>query len=114
MANKPKRKKVTQLPLIADCRISKEQQSCPLAHHVFPTLTAQLESSGDEIYEVPLSVRAPRGQGGWQIAGYTNTLDDRSAFILFRHPDETYLVQCRARYDVTRKPPFTSNCYKLQ
>lgn len=34
--------------------------------------------------------------GGWQIAGYTSTLDNRSAFILFRHPDETYLVQCRA------------------
>ena len=53
-------------------------------------------------------------KGGWQIAGYTSTLDDRSAFILFRHPDETYLVQCRASYDVTRTPPVTSNCYKLQ
>ena len=53
-------------------------------------------------------------KGDWQIAGYTSTLDDRSAFILFRHPDETYLVQCRASYDVTRTPPVTSNCYKLQ
>jgi hypothetical protein len=53
-------------------------------------------------------------KGGWQIAGYTSTLDSRSAFILFRHPDETYLVQCRASYDVTRTPPVTSNCYKLQ
>ena len=53
-------------------------------------------------------------KGGWQIAGYTSTLDGRSAFILFRHPDETYLVQCRASYDVTRTPPVTSNCYKLQ
>jgi hypothetical protein len=53
-------------------------------------------------------------KGGWQIAGYTSTLDDRSAFILFRHPDETYLVQCRASYDVTRTPRVTSNCYKLQ
>jgi hypothetical protein len=53
-------------------------------------------------------------KGGWQIAGYTSTLDDRSAFILFRHPDEPYLVQCRASYDVTRTPPVTSNCYKLQ
>ena len=52
--------------------------------------------------------------GGWQIAGYTSTLDGRSAFILFRHPDEPYLVQCRASYDVTRTPPVTSNCYKLQ
>ena len=37
-----------------------------------------------------------------------------SAFILFRHPDEPYLVQCRASYDVTRTPSVTSNCYKLQ
>jgi hypothetical protein len=53
-------------------------------------------------------------KGGWQIAGYTSTLDSRSAFILFRHQDEPYLVQCRASYDVTRTPPVTSNCYKLQ
>ena len=53
-------------------------------------------------------------KGGWQIAGYTSTLDSRSAFILFRHPEEPYLVQCRAAYDVTRTPPVTSNCYKLQ
>ena len=53
-------------------------------------------------------------KGGWQIAGYTSTLDNRSAFILFRHPDEPYLVQCRASYDVTRTPSVTSNCYKLQ
>lgn len=51
---------------------------------------------------------------GWQIAGYTSTLDSRSAFILFRHPDQAYLVQCRASYDVTRTPPAHSNCYKLQ
>ena len=51
---------------------------------------------------------------GWQIAGYTSTLDSRSAFILFRHPSETYLVQCRASYDVTRTPPAHSNCYELQ
>ena len=49
-------------------------------------------------------------KGGWQIIGYTSTLDDRTAFILFRHPNETYLVQCRAGYDVTRTPHVTSNC----
>jgi hypothetical protein len=53
-------------------------------------------------------------KGGWQVAGYASTFDTRSAFILFRHPDEPYLVQCRASYDVTRTPPVTSNCYKLQ
>lgn len=53
-------------------------------------------------------------KAGWQIAGYTSTLDSRSAFILFRHPAETYLVQCRASYDVTRTPAAHSNCYRLQ
>jgi hypothetical protein len=53
-------------------------------------------------------------RGGWQIAGYTSTSDSRSAFILFRHSDESYLVQCRASYDVTRTPNVILNCYKLQ
>ncbi len=53
-------------------------------------------------------------KGGWQVAGYTSTLDGRSAFILFKHPTESYLVQCRAGYDVTRSPRVFSNCYKLR
>jgi hypothetical protein len=44
---------------------------------------------------------------GWQIAGYSQATDNRSTFILFRHPDQTYLVQCRAGYDATRTPPTT-------
>ena len=51
---------------------------------------------------------------GWQIAGYSQATDNRSTFILFRHPDQTYLVQCRAGYDATRTPPTYSICYKLQ
>jgi hypothetical protein len=51
---------------------------------------------------------------GWQVAGYTSTFDNRSAFILFGHPDESYLVQCRAGYDVTRSPRTYSNCYELR
>ena len=39
---------------------------------------------------------------GWQIAGYSQATDSRSTFIRFRHPDQTYLVQCRAGYDATR------------
>jgi hypothetical protein len=70
LADKPKRKKVTQLPLIADCRISKNSNPALVAHYVFPTLTAQLESLGGEIYEVPLSVRASWGLllalAGWE------------------------------------------------
>ena len=40
---------------------------------------------------------------GWQIAGYTGADDGWSAFILLRHPNQHYLVQCRAGYDVTRE-----------
>jgi hypothetical protein len=53
-------------------------------------------------------------KGGWQIAGYTSTVDDRSTFILFRHPSQSYLVQCRSGYDVTRSPRVYSNCYQLR
>jgi hypothetical protein len=51
---------------------------------------------------------------GWQIAGYSQAFDNRSTFILFRHPDQAYLVQCRVGYDVTRKPPTYSICYRLE
>jgi len=51
---------------------------------------------------------------GWQIAGYSQAFDNRSTFILFRHPDQAYLVQCRVGYDVTRRPPTYSICYKLE
>ena len=61
MVDEPKRKRVTQLPLIADCRILKSSNAALVAHDVFPTLTAQFEQLGGEIYQVPLSVRATRG-----------------------------------------------------
>ena len=53
-------------------------------------------------------------KGGWQIAGYTAPGDNRSSFILFRHPDHAYLVNCRVGYDVNRKPRSYSNCYALR
>ena len=43
---------------------------------------------------------------GWQIAGYSQAFDNRSTFILFRHPDQSYLVQCRVGYDVTSNPAY--------
>jgi hypothetical protein len=52
-------------------------------------------------------------KGGWQIAGYTGAVDNWSTFILFRHPDQPYLVQCRSGYDVTRQPRTQSHCYQL-
>ena len=51
---------------------------------------------------------------GWQIAGYSQAIDNRSTFILFRHSEQNFLVQCRVGYDVTRTPSTYSICYKLQ
>ena len=51
---------------------------------------------------------------GWQVGGYTSAVDGYSAFILFRHPNQQHLVQCRAGYDVTREKRVQTNCYKLR
>jgi hypothetical protein len=51
---------------------------------------------------------------GWQIAGFSQAFDNRSTFILFRHPEQAYLVQCRVGYDVTRTPSVYSICYELR
>jgi hypothetical protein len=53
-------------------------------------------------------------KSGWQIAGYSQAFDNRSTFILFRHPEQTYLVQCRVGYDVTRSPSVYTICYELR
>jgi hypothetical protein len=50
---------------------------------------------------------------GWEIAGYTGTLDNRSSLILFRHKDKSYLVQCSVFFDVTRTPRTNTNCYEV-
>ena len=53
-------------------------------------------------------------KAGWQIAGYSQAFDNRSTFILFRHPEQAHLVQCRVGYDVTRNPSVYSICYELR
>ena len=53
-------------------------------------------------------------KSGWQIAGYTGAVDNWSTFVLFRHPDQPFLVQCRAGYDATREPHIKPHCYKLR
>lgn len=53
-------------------------------------------------------------KSGWQIAGYASNSDNRSTFILFKKPNENYLVQCLAGYDVTRSPRVFHNCYRLR
>ena len=52
---------------------------------------------------------------GWQIAGYAaaNQSAVESAMILLRNADQSYLLQCRSSYDVTRSPSVNSHCYKL-
>jgi hypothetical protein len=51
---------------------------------------------------------------GWDIAGYTGTLDNRSTVILFRNKAQPYLVQCSVLYDVTRTPRMNTNCYEVR
>ena len=53
-------------------------------------------------------------KSGWQVAGYASNFDNRSTFILFKNPNETYLVQCLTGYDVTRSPRVFHNCYRLR
>lgn len=53
-------------------------------------------------------------KSGWEIAGYASNFDNRSTFILFKKPNENYLVQCLAGYDVTRSPRVFHNCYRLR
>jgi hypothetical protein len=52
-------------------------------------------------------------KGGWQVIGFAGTFENRSTVILFRHPTETYLVQCGTLHDVTRTPRTVLNCYEL-
>ncbi|MGQ0455468.1 MAG: hypothetical protein ACT4OU_00255 [Hyphomicrobium sp.] len=81
---------------------------------IYASLTAPIASpAGAQPAEKDISVEGLL-KDGWQVAGFTNTFDNRSALILFRHPTETYLVQCRSGYDVTRKPPVYANCYDVK
>lgn len=81
-------------------------------------LTAVLAYALPVIAQTSYSDARPSIEGllkdGWQIAGYTSAVDGYSAFILFRHPDEKHLVQCRAGYDVTRENRVQTNCYRLR
>ena len=52
-------------------------------------------------------------KSGWEVAGFASNSDNRSTFILFKKPGETYLVQCLAGYDVTREHRVFQNCYRL-
>ncbi len=52
-------------------------------------------------------------KSGWQVAGFASTGNNRNAMVLFKHPTETYLVQCLTGYDATRTPREFVTCYNL-
>lgn len=73
------------------------------------TLSANASSAAEEGPTIEELLKA-----GWEIAGYSQAFDNRSTFILFRNAKESFLVQCRVGYDVTRKPSVYSICYELR
>lgn len=50
MFDKPVGEKVRPVPLVVDCQVSMRSNPDPVGPGVAPTLTAQLESLGGEIY----------------------------------------------------------------
>ena len=74
---------------------------------------AVLAGSAANAAESPVTVQRLLTDG-WEVAGYTGTLDNRSTVILFRHKDTPYLVQCSVLYDVTRTPRTNTNCYEVR
>ena len=91
----------------------------PRTQRVIGLITAAvaLGCPGPVLAQTPESDERPSIESmlkeGWQVASYTSAVDGYSAFILFRHPDQKHLVQCRAGYDVTREKRVQTNCYKL-
>jgi hypothetical protein len=83
----------------------------PLAATVLAAVPAKSEPPQQEEEAIAIEELL---KTGWQVAGFTSTYDNRSALILFRHPTETTLVQCRSGYDVTRIPRTYALCYRLR
>jgi hypothetical protein len=71
---------------------------------------------------MPLSAQAPAPRieveqllaDGWEIAGYGALSFEGRSFILFKHKDKHYLVQCSVLYDVTRTKRVATNCYEIR
>jgi hypothetical protein len=53
-------------------------------------------------------------KSGWEVTGFASAGNNRNALVLFKHPKESYLVQCLTGYDVTRTPRQFVNCYTLR
>ena len=52
--------------------------------------------------------------GGWEIAGYGALSFEGRTFVLFKHKDHRYLVQCSILYDVLRTKRVVTNCYEVR
>jgi hypothetical protein len=50
---------------------------------------------------------------GWEIAGYGALSFEARSFILFKHKDRHYLVQCSVLFDVLRAKRVVTNCYEV-
>ena len=50
---------------------------------------------------------------GWEIAGYGALSFEGRSFILFKHKDRHYLVQCSVLFDVLRTKRVVTNCYEV-
>jgi hypothetical protein len=55
---------------------------------------------------------------GWEIAGYTASSALSVSFILFKHKDHHFLMQCSVLYDATRSQRVAervvTNCYEVR
>jgi len=51
---------------------------------------------------------------GWEIAGYGALSFEGRTFVLFKHKDHRYLVQCSILYDVLRTKRVVTNCYEVR
>jgi hypothetical protein len=51
---------------------------------------------------------------GWEIAGYAGLPFEGRSFVLFKHKERQYLVQCSILYDVTRTKRVAVNCYEVR
>jgi len=71
-------------------------------------LAAPAVAATDENISIETLLKA-----GWQIGGYAAANQSAVESVLLRQEGESYLVQCRESYDITRSPSVTSHCYKL-
>ena len=90
-----------------------------LPSFVIPALT--VVALGISAAALPSAAQAPQPLSveqlltdGWEIAGYGALSFEGRTFILFKHKDRHYLVQCSVLYDVLRTKRVLTNCYEVR